>query len=257
MDIEVLRNAGVATVRLSRPDKLNALTDEMKEQLTSLFPELAADSSVRVILLTGAGRGFCAGGDVSTMANFKPASAKARIRKAQQVVLNLANVEKPVIAAVRGPVAGIGWSLALACDLIVASETAKFHQSFAKIGLVPDGGAVFFLTQVLGPYRAKEMIYRARPVTAQEAHTLGLVNRVVADDALESTAEELARELASGPGFALGVTKRMFKTLQVPSLDNFLETEAWAQSLSLLTDDHEEGGRAFREKRKPDFSQFD
>lgn len=253
MSIEVLRKGAVATVRLNRPDKLNALTDEMKERLTSFFVDLAADVGVRVILLTGAGRGFCAGGDVSTMANFKPASAKARVRKAQQVVLNLANIEKPVIAAVRGPVAGIGWSLALACDLIVASETAVFHQSFAKIGLVPDGGAVFFLAQILGVYRAKELVYMARPTTARDAHALGLVNRVVPDESLETVAEGLAEELARGPAFALGATKRMFKILHTPSLDSFLESEAWAQGMSLLTEDHAEGSRAFREKRRPDF----
>jgi 2-(1,2-epoxy-1,2-dihydrophenyl)acetyl-CoA isomerase len=187
------------------------------------------------------------------MANFTAAAAKARVRKAQQVVLNLANLEKPVVAAVRGPVAGIGWSLALACDLIVASDTAKFHQSFAKIGLVPDGGAVFFLAQVLGAYRAKELVYTARPVTAQEAHSLGLVNRVVPDGELDAVAQALAEELAQGPGFALGLTKRMFKTLQVPSLESYLDAESWAQGLSLLTDDHAEGGRAFREKRRPEF----
>lgn len=252
-NVDIRCEDGLATVTLNRPDKLNALSEDMKEDLTSGFAALNRDDSVRVILLTGAGRGFCAGGDVSTMGGLSADGAKRRIRKAQQVVISLASVEKPVIAAVRGPVAGIGWSLALACDLIVASETATFHQSFAKIGLVPDGGAVFFLRQILGPYRAKELVYTARPTKAAEALSLGLLNRVVPDGELEAESIKLARELARGPAFALSVTKRMFKTLEIPSLDNFLDTEAWAQSLTLLTEDHQEGGKAFREKRAPEF----
>ncbi len=251
--IEVTRNGSVATVMLNRPDKLNALNDEMKDTLTQVFGELSADDTVNVILLTAAGRGFCAGGDVATMGGLSALGAKKRIRRAQQVVVSLANVEKPVIAAVRGPVAGIGWSMALACDLIIASETATFHQSFAKIGLVPDGGAVFFLNHILGTYRAKELVYTARPTKARDALALGLVNRVVADADLETEATRLASELAQGPGFALSLAKRMFKTLQLPSLENFIETECWAQSLALMTEDHQEGGKAFREKRPPKF----
>ena len=252
-NVDIRREDGLATVTLNRPDKLNALSEEMKDDLTAGFAELNHDDSVRVILLTGAGRGFCAGGDVSTMGGLSADGAKRRIRKAQKVVTSLASVEKPVIAAVRGPVAGIGWSLALACDIIIASETATFHQSFAKIGLVPDGGAVFFLRQTLGPYRAKELVYTARPTKAAEALSMGLLNRVVADADLEAEATRFARELAKGPAFALSVTKRMFKTLEIPSLDNFLDTECWAQSLTLLTEDHQEGGKAFREKRAPEF----
>lgn len=252
-NIDIERKDGIATVRLNRPDKLNALTDDMKRDLTAAFADLSADDSVRVLLLTGAGRGFCAGGDVATMGGLSAHAAKKRIRQAQKVVSSLADVEKPVIAAVRGPVAGIGWSLALASDLIIASETTTFHQSFSKIGLVPDGGAVFFLRQLLGPYRAKELVYTARPVKAAEALSLGLVNRVVADGALEAESSALAEELARGPAFALNVTKRMFRSLETPSLDNFLDTESWAQSLSLLTEDHQEGGKAFREKRPPKF----
>ncbi len=244
---------GIATVRLNRPDKLNALSEEMKIDLIRIFQEVSADDAVRVVLLTGTGRGFCAGGDVSTMGGLTAHGAKKRIRQAQEVVLRLANIEKPVVAAVRGPVAGIGWSLALASDIIIASETANFHQSFSKIGLVPDGGAVFFLRQILGSYRAKELVYTARRTEAKEALAMGLVNKVVPDAELEAVAHELVTQLAAGPAFALSVTKRMFKSLEIPSLDNFLDTEAWAQSLSLLTEDHQEGGQAFKEKRAPKF----
>jgi 2-(1,2-epoxy-1,2-dihydrophenyl)acetyl-CoA isomerase len=252
-NITIESKDGIATVTLNRPDKLNALSEDMKEALITGFASLSRDESIRVILLTGTGRGFCAGGDVSTMGGLTPHAAKKRIRQAQLVVSTLANVEKPVIAAVRGPVAGIGWSLALACDLIIASETANFHQSFAKIGLVPDGGAVFFLKQILGTYRAKELVYTARPTKAAEALALGLVNKVVPDNELEAHATALAAQLAQGPAFALSITKRMFRTLETPSLDNFLDGEAWAQSLSLLTEDHQEGGKAFAEKRPPRF----
>lgn len=251
--IDLEHSNGIATIRLNRPDKLNALSEEMKIDLIRIFQEVSADEAVRVVLLTGAGRGFCAGGDVSTMGGLTAHGAKKRIRQAQEVVLRLANIEKPVVAAVRGPVAGIGWSMALASDIIIASETASFHQSFSKIGLVPDGGAVFFLRQVLGSYRAKELVYTARRTEAKEALAMGLVNKVVPDAELEAVAHALATELAAGPAFALSVTKRMFKSLEIPSLDNFLDTEAWAQSLSLLTEDHQEGGKAFMEKRAPNF----
>lgn len=251
--IQLEHSNGIATVRLNRPDKLNALSEEMKIDLIRIFSEASADETVRVVLLTAVGRGFCAGGDTSTMGGLSPHGAMKRLRQAQEVVRRLASIDKPVVAAVRGPVAGIGWSLALASDMIIASETANFHQAFSKIGVIPDGGSVFFLKQVLGSYRAKELVYTARRVEAKEALSMGLVNSVVPDAELEAAAIELAGRLAAGPGFALSVTKRMFRSVEMPSLDNFLDAEAWAQSLTILTEDHQEGLKAFREKRAPDF----
>jgi 2-(1,2-epoxy-1,2-dihydrophenyl)acetyl-CoA isomerase len=247
------RDGAVARVTLNRPERLNALTDAMRDRISELFAELAADDSVRVVVLDAAGRGFCASGDVSNMGQFTAVSGRHRLKSAHRMILAIANLEKPVIASVRGPVAGIGWSMALACDMIVASETAVFSQVFRNVGLVPDGGAIYFLNQVLGVLKAKELVYTARKVPAVEAMQLGLITRLVADDRLEEETRTLANEIVTGPGFAFGIAKKMFKSMNTPSLEACLDAEAWAQGLALLTEDHGEGARAFMEKRKPAF----
>ncbi len=243
----------LAIVTLDRPDKLNALTVDMREALGTACETAARDRAVRAVLLQASGKAFCASGDVSRMGDFNPTTGRELLKLAHRMVRNLANIDKPVVAAVRGAVAGIGWSMALACDAIIASETARFTQVFRHVGLVPDGGAVYFLTQHLGLLRAKELVYSGRRVDAQEALSLGLVNRVVADAELDGVALKYALELASGPTFALGVTKKMFKLMYQPDLEALLDAEAWAQGLTLLTDDHKEGVQAFLEKRKPQF----
>ena len=251
--IAFARDGAIARVTLNRPDRLNALTDEMRDQISALFTDLAQDDSVRAVILDAVGRGFCASGDVTNMGAFTVTTGRHRLKSAHRMILSIANIEKPVIAAVRGPVAGIGWSMAMACDMIVASETAIFSQVFRNVGLVPDGGAIYFLSQLLGVLKAKELVYTARKVPAAEALQLGLVTRLVADDALETTALSIADELAHGPGFAFGVAKKMFKAMNTPSLEACLDAEAWAQGLALMSEDHGEGARAFKEKRKPDF----
>ena len=244
---------GVAVITLDRPEKLNALTVEMREALGTHFEDAARDPSVRSVLLQAAGKAFCASGDVSKMGQFTPESGRALLKLAHRMVRNLANIEKPVVASVRGAVAGIGWSMALACDAVIASETARFTQVFRHVGLVPDGGAIYFLTQHLGVQRAKELVYSGRRIDAHEAHAMGLVNRVVPDEQLDTVAFDNARELAGGPTFALGVAKKMFKLMYQPDLETLLDAEAWAQGLTLLTEDHAEGVRAFFDKRKPVF----
>lgn len=253
MIVELERKGAVAKVILNRPEKMNALVVEMREAIAAHFNALATDESIRAVILTAAGPAFCASGDVSKMGNFTPASAMRQLKLAHRMVLSVANIEKPVVAAVRGAVAGIGWSLALACDAVVASETAKFVQVFKNVGVAPDGGAVYFLTQMLGLLRAKDLVYSARPVMAQEALDLGLVTKMVPDDALEAEAEALAEKLAAGPTFAFANTKKMFKSMYQPSLEAFLDSEAWAQGLTLLSDDHKEGAAAFLEKRRTKF----
>ena len=253
MHLDFLREGAVATVRLNRPDALNALSEPMKDEMGALFAELARDANVRAVVLCAAGPAFCASGDITTMGNFTVASALDRLKRAHRMIINLAAIEKPVVAAVQGAVAGIGWSMAMACDQILATENAYFSQVFKNVGLAPDGGAVYFLTQHLGLLRAKELVYSGRRIDAQEALALGLVNRVVADDVLDDIAFDHARELASGPTFALGVTKKMFKLMYQPDLETLLDAEAWAQGLALLTDDHKEGVQAFFGKRRPQF----
>src|SRR4051812_13203052 len=182
----------VAIVTLDRADKLNALTVEMREALGTHFETAARDPAVRAVLLQSSGKAFCASGDVSTMGDFTAASGRERLKLAHRMVRNLANIEKPVVAAVRGAVAGIGWSMALACDVVIASETAQFSMVFRHVGLVPDGGAVYFLTQHVGLLRAKELVYSGRRVDAAEALSLSLVNRVVPDGDLDTRAWEEA-----------------------------------------------------------------
>lgn len=245
---------GVVEVRLNRPDKLNALNDDMYGALASIFGQLHEDRAVRAIILTGEGRGFCSGSDVGGMLKVTGLAARARLQRRHAAIRAIYNCERPVIAAVRGPVAGIGFSVAMACDFVVASETAYFHQAFRNVGLVPDGGAIFFLSQRLGVGRAKDLVMSARKIRAEEALEWGLVANLVPDDALETKALEMATELAQAPTFTLALAKKMFAATSSPSLDTVLEIESYAAGVARSSADHREGVTAFREKRKPNFT---
>ena len=253
MSIKVTHDEGVATVLLDRADKLNALSGEMYQELADAFTALNNDDSVRVVLLTGAGRAFCAGGDVGSMGNFDVVSGRKRSKGHHRMILALHHLEKPVIAAVRGPAAGIGASLALASDLIVASENAYLLMAFKNVGIPPDGGAIFFLTQHLGLARAKEIVYSARKLPAAEAKDMGLISKVVPDNQLEAASLALAREIACSATYALTLAKRMFQYMYVPTLEQLLEMEVLAICGARMTHDHVEGVTAFKEKRKPQF----
>jgi 2-(1,2-epoxy-1,2-dihydrophenyl)acetyl-CoA isomerase len=253
MNVRLEKAAAIATLTLDRPDRLNAMADPMWDALYEHLGSIAADDEVRAVILTGAGRAFCSGGDVTGMAQSDIISGRARSKRRHRTITALYNLEKPVIAAVRGPVYGIGNALALACDLIVASETVKFSMAFKKVGVVPDGGAIFFLTQYLGISRAKELVYTARAVEAQEARELGIAARVVPDDKLELDSRMLAEELAGSATYALALAKKMFHSMYVPTLEQLMEMETLASGVVRLTHDHKEGVAAFREKRPPKF----
>jgi 2-(1,2-epoxy-1,2-dihydrophenyl)acetyl-CoA isomerase len=229
------------------------MNDPMWETLCEHLGKIATDDEIRAVILTGAGRAFCSGGDVTAMQKSDLVSGRARSRLRHRAVLALYNLEKPVIAAVRGPVYGIGNALALACDLVVASDTARFSMAFKKVGVVPDGGVLFFLTQYLGIGRAKDLVYTARVVPADEAMRLGLVVRVVTDHELEAQARALAQELADSATYALALTKKMFHHMYVPTLEQLMEMETLASGLARLTHDHKEGVDAFKQKRPPKF----
>ncbi|TDR92925.1 enoyl-CoA hydratase/isomerase family protein [Enterovirga rhinocerotis] len=253
--IDLTRDGAVATVTLNRPEKLNALSMEMRSDLVRVFEELRFDDAVRAIVLTGAGRGFCSGADVGRMGGRDLRGARSFLQaSAHPLVTTIFDCEKPVLAAVRGPAVGIGWSLALACDLILASTTARFSQIYKRIGLAPDGGAIWFLSRRLGMGRGKDLVFSGRMVEAEEALALGLVEAVVPDDALLDAARIRAEELAQAPTFALGLAKALFHAAAGPSLRSFLEMEALVQPQLNQTDDHHEGVRAFKEKRPPNFS---
>lgn len=253
MTVRIECQGVVAHVILARPERLNALTPEMMEQLSDATLMLQKDREVRAVLLRAEGRAFCAGADVGTMQSLDVLSGRQRIQRAHRVIAGLANLDKPVIAAVRGATVGVGWSLALACDLILASDNAKFSMVFKKIGLAPDGAAAYFLTQYIGVLRARELMMTARMVPAEEGRQLGMVNEVLPDDQLDARAVALAEELAESATFALAVGKRMFRNALQPSLETFLDYEAQAQNLVLHSDDRKEGVAAFMEKRKPNF----
>lgn len=254
MSVELAIDGAVATITLNRPEKRNALTVEMREALIDLFQRVRFDDAVRVVILAGAGPSFCTGADVDRMAQTDLLAARHRLQRLSHTYMRtLHAIEKPVIAAIRGHAVGIGWSLALACDLVVASETAQFSQIFRRIGLGPDGGAIWYLTRRLGMNRAKELVFTARMVAAAEALSLGLVNHVVPDDQLEAKVAELAADLAEAPTFALGLAKKLFHMAAGPGLEEFLDYEALVQPQLQNSADNREGVAAFREKRNPKF----
>jgi len=234
-------------------DKLNALSADMYDGLADAFAALNRDDGTRAVILTGAGRAFCAGGDVGSMGGHDIVAGRKRSQGHHRAIINLHQLEKPVIAAVRGPAAGIGASRALASDLIVASETAYLLMAFKNVGIPPDGGAVYFLTQHLGIARAKELVEPARRLPAHEARELGNVMKVVPDDRLESEVRALAADIAGSATYALTLAKRMFHSMYAPTLEQLLEMEILAVCGARLTHDHKEGVAAFREKRKPRF----
>ncbi|KPK17495.1 MAG: hypothetical protein AMJ67_13135 [Betaproteobacteria bacterium SG8_41] len=253
MNVTLEKEGPIAVLTLDRPDKLNAMADPMWDALYAHLGTIVQDDSVRAVILTGAGRAFCSGGDVGGMARSDIVSGRARSQRRHRAISALYQLEKPVIAAVRGAVYGIGNALALACDLVIASDTARFSMVFKKVGLVPDGGAIFFLTRQLGIARAKELVYTARPVSAAEALEIGLVTRIVRDEALETDARAAALELAQSATYALALAKKMFHAMAVPTLETLLEMETLASGLTRLTHDHKEGVAAFKEKRPPRF----
>ncbi|NYT61591.1 enoyl-CoA hydratase/isomerase family protein [Alcaligenaceae bacterium] len=246
-------NAGVATIVIDRPDRMNALSMEMKEDLLSMLQSFSTNDAVRVVILRGTAKAFCAGADVSDMAEPSILDGRRRLQQAHAIIKAMEHLEKPIISVVEGVAVGIGWSLALASDFILASPSARFGQVFKKIGLAPDGGSVFLLAQYVGTLRAKELTMTARIVGGEEAFRLGLVTELVSDGKLVLRAEELARELANSASLALGMTKRLFIAVAGNDLDRFLEIESHVQNQLIQTDDHAEGVSAFLQKRTPSF----
>jgi 2-(1,2-epoxy-1,2-dihydrophenyl)acetyl-CoA isomerase len=248
-------NAGVATVTFNRPEVMNATNDQFYSELTGLIRDLAEDNSVGALILTGAGRAFCAGADVKAMnPDMDLLARRRRHRKILSDVLRpLVALEKPVIAAVNGPAVGAGFNIALAADIIVASEAAMFSQIFTRLGLVPDLGGLYLLTRVVGLNKAKELCFTAKKISGAEGHALGFVNHVVPADKLLDESRKLAAEIAAGPPTALAMIKTLLNKSSTSSFDQMLEYEGYAQTLAYTTPEHREGVAAFREKRAPAF----
>jgi enoyl-CoA hydratase/carnithine racemase len=245
---------GVATLRLNEPDRLNALTFESYGDLERIMLELAQDKAVKVVVLTGTGKGFCSGGSVNDiigpLLKMKGDELYAFTRMTCNVVKNMRNLKKPIIAAVNGIAAGAGAMLMLAADLRVFSDKARAAFLFVKVGLSgADMGALYLLPRIVGLGRAAELVYFGDTIDAQEAYRIGLANRVVAAEKLMEEAYAMARRLADGPLYALGVTKELFNLEADTNLETALELEAMAQARCMETPDFVEGYNAFIEKR--------
>ncbi len=245
---------GVATITLDRPAVLNALDRQLKAELARAIRQAAADASVRAVVLTGAGRAFCAGQDLGERVDPAAGPLGAEVRERYNpLILSMRRLEKPLVAAVNGTAAGAGVALVLACDLRLAAEGASFILAFGRIGLVPDSGTSWFLPRLVGAARAAELLLVGDPVGAAEAERIGLVNRVVPADRLLDEAHELASRLAAGAPLAMGLTKRALNRSAEATLEESLEYEAGLQSIAGRSRDHAEGLAAFREKRAPRF----
>jgi len=244
---------GIATLTLNRPDRLNALSTSILDGLLEALPRLAADPAVAVVVLTGAGRGFCAGGDVKSMAEgtspLNVEDAVQRLRGRMEVSRLLHEIQKPTIAMVNGAAAGAGLAMALACDLRVASESARFITAFVKVGFSGDFGGSYFLSKLVGTGKARELYYTGESLDAGQALALGVVSAVVPDAELQSATMALARRLAGGPGIALGLMKENFNAAECGTLSELLDLEALNQVKTSRTEDHREAARAFVEKR--------
>jgi 2-(1,2-epoxy-1,2-dihydrophenyl)acetyl-CoA isomerase len=243
---------GVATVTLNRPDSLNALNADMRRELLAAFKSLGRDGSVRAVIVTGEGRGFCSGADL------RGGSDERRFREVLEreynpLVRAIRDLPKPVIAVVNGVAAGAGVSLALACDLVYAAEDARFIQAFVKIGLVPDSGSTRALVRTLGRHRAAQLIFSGEPLSTADALVGGLVNAVLPTTELMAAARDAAARLAAAPTRAIGYAKRLINAAEDSGLEESLALEAGLQELAGRTHDHAEGLAAFAEKREPRF----
>lgn len=253
----VERDGPIGRLTLNRPEKLNAFFGSMRDQIAEGLEELGADESVRVVIVTGRGRAFCAGADVKYMSHLLEDGdydeANALVEAGRRVIQAVTGMPKPVIAAINGPAAGGGANLALCCDLRIAATTASIGQTFNRIGLHPDWGGTWIVPRLVGPARAAELFMLAEMIPAERALELGLVNRVVPIDELEEAAAEWASRLAAKPALSLALAKEAIRRTWTSTLDEMLSFEADAQDRCFRSTDACEGIRAFTEKRPPRF----
>lgn len=248
------RKDGTATVTMNNPKNFNSMTQALLDDTLAALREAGSDPDVRAVVLTGAGRAFCAGADLPYVETFPNAGFTRRyMEDIAAVTRAITEMSKPVIAMVNGVAAGAGCSWCLACDIIYCAASARFAQSFARVGLIPDGGASFFLTRALSLYRAKELAFTADVIDAGTAYEIGLVNRVVEDDQLQEATFRFAGKLAAGAPVALGMIKRSLNQGVNLGLEACFELEIGMQLVCMETEDHREGIKAFKEKRAPAF----
>jgi 2-(1,2-epoxy-1,2-dihydrophenyl)acetyl-CoA isomerase len=251
------KEGGVEMITLNRPRALNALNDEMIEELLEAVRQSGEDKDVKVLILTGAGRAFCFGADISQFSEGREHPTQNGtwnlLLKSQEIIRLLSGMRKPTIAALNGFATGLGLDLALACDLRIAAERAKLGEAFVSMGLLPDGGGTFFLPRLVGLAKAAEMIFTGEPITSLEAERIGLINRVVPTQDLVKCAQELADKLAKGPSLAIGLAKEAIWRNLTEDLDSALNFEAQSQKTCLESEDHREAVEAFLQRREPLF----
>lgn len=253
-EIILKHHEGISTIVLNRPDLMNVLTFDMLRELKQGLQFCDSNIETKVVILTGSGRAFSAGGDIRTMASELNSTETLRFIEASADIIRLIrSMEKPIISAVNGLAVGAGFNYALATDLVIASERATFMQGFSKIGMIPDAGGTYLLPRLIGLHKAKEICYTNELIDATKAEGMGLINRVVKHDDLEKESMELARQLVKGPSRAIGLSKLLLNRSLDSDLDNALAAEAYAQVVLMQTDDHREGISAFLEKREPKF----
>ncbi len=246
----------VATVTLNRPEKLNALSGELMEALVPAIEGLAEDKEVRCVVITGAGRGFCSGGDIAGMASgeaLPDESPVARLRRREEVSRLLHEMPKPTIAMINGPAAGAGLSIALACDIRIAAESARMGTAFVRVGFSGDYGGTWMLQRLVGPARARWLYFTGELIDGREAERIGLVNRTVPDDQLASETRALAERIAKGPPIALARMKQNMNLGLVTDYSTLLDAEAEGMVMSAMTEDNRDALKAFLEKRTPTF----
>jgi len=252
------KKSRIALITLNRPEKRNPLTPKLREELIEALKEAERDEQINVIILTGAGKAFCAGGDIEKFAKRiqeEDPSQKRRssIDRFGAWAVEISKVDKPIIAAINGVAAGAGISIALLCDLRIASDQAKFILAFIRMGLVPDVGLTYLLPRTIGMGKALELFYTAGKLDAQEAYGIGLVNKIVPHEKLIEEALAMASQIAKGPRIALRLIKRAVYRELVSSLQEQTELEGLMQNICFSTEDHKEGVKAFLEKRAPNF----
>ncbi len=253
--VAVERRGAVTVLRLSQPEKMNAMSREILTGLRAGVEAFFAAAETRVLVITGSGKAFCAGGDVRTMTgDRKPLATRQRLSEGHRWVRLLLEGEKPVVAAVNGAAVGAGLSLALMADLVIAAEDAYFAAGFPGVGVIPDLAAIYTLPRAVGFPRAKDLLLSNRRIAAREALEMGLVSRILPSASLDEQALALAEQIAAGPAVSLGLTKTLMRRAFETSLEGFLELEALAQATNFTTSDFAEGVEAFLAKREPRFS---
>jgi len=257
-DILFEKEGGVATVTLNRPDRLNSLTTGMYRELSSIMKQINRDDEIKTVILTGAGKGFCAGSDVSDRLarRVEKGTEENRFETLQPVgavALEIAEVDKPIVGGINGVAVGAGLSLVLLCDIRIASDKARFGAVWINMGLIPDLGATYFLPKTVGMEKALELMLTGEIIDADEALRMGLVSKVVPHDQLMATVHELANRIARGPSVAIELLKRGIRRSLRNDLKTQLDYESYAQNMCRNTEDHKEAIKAFAEKRKPQF----